>query len=83
MFLVRRSDLREDLGVRRRERPVEDLLGHPRGLISGRLGGLYERLAPSRFWLLHAVIVAAGGVLLLLLAPQLRRALIRIPVRQP
>jgi len=45
--------------------------------ISGRLGGLYERLPSSMFWLLHAGIAAAGGVLMLLFAPSLRRALLR------
>ncbi len=49
--------------------------------ISGRLGGLYERLSPSRFWLLHAAIVAAGGLLTLLLAPQLRRSLLHAAAR--
>lgn len=34
-------------------------------IISGRLGGLYEHLTPDYFWGLHAAIVAAGGVLLL------------------
>jgi len=48
--------------------------------ISGRLGGLYERISPSRFWLLHAAIAVAGGVLILLLAPRLRRNLMQ---RQP
>jgi POT family proton-dependent oligopeptide transporter len=43
--------------------------------ISGRLGGLYERLSSTQFWLLHAALVASGGALLLLLAPQLRREL--------
>ncbi len=32
-------------------------------LISGRIGGLYESLAPFQFWSLHAAIVAAGGVI--------------------
>ena len=40
---------------------------------SGRLGGLYERLSSASFWLLHAAIVGMGGVLLLMLAPLLRR----------
>ena len=48
-------------------------------IISGRLGGLYERLSSVQFWLLHAAIVAAGGILILLLAPRLRRALIPSP----
>ncbi|HEY7852707.1 MAG TPA: peptide MFS transporter [Caulobacteraceae bacterium] len=32
-------------------------------LISGRLGGLYEHLDPSQFWLIHAALVGAGGVI--------------------
>ncbi len=44
------------------------------GVISGRLGGLYERLPPSAFWLVHAGIVATGG-LLLLIAPCARTCL--------
>jgi proton-dependent oligopeptide transporter, POT family len=47
--------------------------------ISGRLGGLYERLSSAEFWLLHAAIVAAGGFLILLFAPRLRRELIPRP----
>ncbi len=42
---------------------------------SGRLGVLYERIDPESFWLLHAAIVAVGGVVLLILAPVLRREL--------
>jgi proton-dependent oligopeptide transporter, POT family len=44
-------------------------------IISGRLGGLYERLSSSQFWLLHAAIVGAGGLLILLFASRLRREL--------
>jgi POT family proton-dependent oligopeptide transporter len=43
--------------------------------ISGRLGGLYEQLSSARFWLLHAAIVGAGGLLILLFARRLRREL--------
>jgi POT family proton-dependent oligopeptide transporter len=43
--------------------------------ISGRLGGLYELLSPARFWLLHALIVGTGGLLILLFARRLRREL--------
>jgi len=32
-------------------------------LISGRLGGLYETLSPSAFWIVHAGIVAFAGVI--------------------
>lgn len=42
---------------------------------SGRLGALYEHYSPASFWLLHAAIVGAGGSLLLLLMPWLRREL--------
>jgi len=44
-------------------------------IISGRLGGLYERLSSADFWLLHAAIVGAACPLILLLAPRLRREL--------
>jgi proton-dependent oligopeptide transporter, POT family len=44
-------------------------------IISGRLGGLYERLSSAQFWLIHAAIVIAGGVLILLFASRLRREL--------
>jgi proton-dependent oligopeptide transporter, POT family len=47
--------------------------------ISGRLGGLYERLSSAEFWLLHALIVAAGGLLILLFAARLRRELRPLP----
>jgi proton-dependent oligopeptide transporter, POT family len=40
--------------------------------ISGRLGGLYERLSSAQFWVLHAAIVSVGGVLILLFARRLR-----------
>ena len=43
--------------------------------ISGRLGGLYERLTPAQFWLIHAGIVALAGLVIFLCAPQLRRTL--------
>jgi POT family proton-dependent oligopeptide transporter len=41
-------------------------------VLSGRLGGLYERLEPGRFWLLHAAIVTGAGVLLLVVARPIR-----------
>ncbi len=34
-------------------------------LVSGRLGGLYESLDPAAFWLIHAALVGAGGLLFL------------------
>ncbi len=42
-------------------------------VISGRLGGLYETMAPPKFWLMHAAIVAAAGVGIWLNRPALRR----------
>ena len=50
-------------------------------IISGRLGGLYERLSSTQFWLLHAAIVGAGGLLILLFASRLRRELMPCPNR--
>jgi POT family proton-dependent oligopeptide transporter len=47
--------------------------------ISGRLGGLYERLSGAQFWLIHAASVTAGGVLILLFASRLRRELMPGP----
>lgn len=44
-------------------------------VLGGRLGGLYEQLSSAQFWLLHAALVAAGGLLLLVLAPRLRAEL--------
>jgi proton-dependent oligopeptide transporter, POT family len=41
-------------------------------VISGRLGGLYERMTAPHFWLLHAAIVGAGGLGLLILARPVR-----------
>jgi POT family proton-dependent oligopeptide transporter len=43
--------------------------------ISGRLGGLYERVSPAQFWLIHAAIVAAGGLLIVLFSSRLQREL--------
>jgi POT family proton-dependent oligopeptide transporter len=40
-------------------------------LVSGRLGGLYERLDPAAFWLIHAALVAAGGLLFLVIGKSL------------
>jgi proton-dependent oligopeptide transporter, POT family len=41
----------------------------------GWLGGLYEKIGPTSFWLLHAIIAAAGGVLALVFGRQLTRVL--------
>jgi POT family proton-dependent oligopeptide transporter len=35
--------------------------------ISGRMGSLYETLSASQFWALHAGVVGAGGVIMLLI----------------
>lgn len=43
--------------------------------IIGVIGTFYESLGPTRFWLLHAGIAAAGGVLALLFARPLARIL--------
>lgn len=42
-------------------------------IISGRIGGFYETMDPTRFWLMHAAIVGGGGLALALLARPLRR----------
>jgi proton-dependent oligopeptide transporter, POT family len=42
---------------------------------SGRIGGLYETLSPSAFWLIHAAIVGGAGLGILLLLRPLRRRL--------
>jgi len=45
-------------------------------VVAGRIGGLYEeQVSASTFWLIHAAIVAGGGLALLLLARPLRRLL--------
>jgi len=50
--------------------------------VSGRLGALYEHYTAAKFWLIHAAIVSAGGLLLMLLAPWLRRELPLQPLPQ-
>lgn len=42
-------------------------------VISGRIGSLYETWSPAQFWLLHAAIVGCGGIVLLCMAPWVRR----------
>ncbi|MDT7934690.1 MAG: peptide MFS transporter [Sphingomonadaceae bacterium] len=44
-------------------------------IVSGRLGGFYERWGPADFWFVHAGIAAAGSVAVLALRGWLRRAL--------
>ena len=41
-------------------------------VISGRIGGLYERVSAADFWLLHAAVCAGGCLLILLMAPAIR-----------
>jgi POT family proton-dependent oligopeptide transporter len=43
------------------------------GLISGRLGGLYDHWSATNFWLLHAGIVCAAGLLFPVFGKTLRR----------
>jgi POT family proton-dependent oligopeptide transporter len=43
--------------------------------IIGWLGGFYERMNPVSFWLLHAAIASAGGLLIWIFGGMLRRAL--------
>ncbi len=40
--------------------------------ISGRIGGLYETVSPSAFWMIHAAIVGGAGIGLFLIARPLR-----------
>nr|MEA2797776.1 proton-dependent oligopeptide transporter, family [Phenylobacterium sp.] len=44
--------------------------------ISGRMGALYETLTASQFWALHAGVVAAGGVILLLIGARFSGAFV-------
>jgi POT family proton-dependent oligopeptide transporter len=41
-------------------------------VISGRLGGLYEKLDPAQFWTLHAAIVCGGAAVILLIGSRMR-----------
>jgi POT family proton-dependent oligopeptide transporter len=41
----------------------------------GWIGGFYERMGPLQFWILHALIGAAGGLLMILLGRNLGRVL--------
>ena len=44
-------------------------------LISGRMGGLYERVSPEAFWAVNAGVVGGTGLLLFALTPLLRKRL--------
>ncbi len=52
-------------------------------IVSGRLGGLYETLDASRFWLLHAAIVGSAGLIFIVLGARLRRELTPAHVDAP
>jgi POT family proton-dependent oligopeptide transporter len=47
------------------------------GVISGRLGGLYDHWSATSFWLLHAGIVCAAGMLFPVFGKSLRRLSVR------
>jgi POT family proton-dependent oligopeptide transporter len=48
-------------------------------ILSGRLGGFYERWTPTNFWLLHAAIVGGAGLIFIAFAPLIRRGLAETP----
>jgi proton-dependent oligopeptide transporter, POT family len=41
----------------------------------GWIGGLYERMGPLQFWLMHALIGAAGGLLVTFFGHRISREL--------
>ena len=41
----------------------------------GWLGGLYERMTPAQFWMLHAAIAALGAALAFILKRPLERVI--------
>jgi POT family proton-dependent oligopeptide transporter len=41
----------------------------------GWVGGLYEKMTPMQFWLLHAAIAACGGIAVMMFGSFLGRAL--------
>ena len=45
-------------------------------LIVGWVGRFYEKMTPAQFWLLHAAIAAAGGVVIMVFGRMLERALV-------
>jgi POT family proton-dependent oligopeptide transporter len=48
-------------------------------VVSGRLGGLYEHMSPSGFWMLHAGLVGLGGVILLAIGARFSAAFAAAP----
>jgi POT family proton-dependent oligopeptide transporter len=36
-------------------------------VVAGRIGGLYEAVSATTFWLIHAAVVASGGLALVAL----------------
>lgn len=44
-------------------------------VVSGRLGGLYEKMSAAGFWTLHAAVVGGGGLLILVYGGAFRRRL--------
>jgi len=46
--------------------------------ISGRMGALYETLSASQFWMLHAAVVGAGGLILLAIGLRFSGAFLRV-----
>lgn len=52
---------------------VDTLSVFAASIASGRLGGLYETVSASTFWLIHAAVVGGAGVGLMLAAPAFRR----------
>jgi POT family proton-dependent oligopeptide transporter len=46
--------------------------------ISGRMGSLYETLTASQFWALHAGVVTAGGLIMLMIGARLSHAYVTV-----
>lgn len=47
-------------------------------VVSGRLGGLYEHMSASGFWMLHASLVGLGGVILLVIGARFSGAFVTV-----
>jgi len=45
-------------------------------VLIGWIGGFYEKMSPTAFWVLHATIGAAGGILVMLFSRRLSRILL-------